>query len=208
MTPGPTPTATKPATAPSLPAAAPSLPAPKDFVDTCRLERSVCTPGDFQPPAPFPPDLQRPLALPTLSPGQPCPSSASQEISNGLFGGTALGTGVVRPIVGAPISAGRVSFRFDPLTGWYSVKTLWFSDPTYQGPAMMRGARLDGPGGIVLGEQPTLSALVIPPGDTLNGRDGWREAPGGTYIKALGCYGWQVDVLGSSTLIFFQAVAQ
>jgi hypothetical protein len=65
-------------------------------------------------------------------------------VSNVLLGGRALGTGHVRPIVGGRIVAGGVSFRFDPLIGWYSVKTLWFSDPTYQGPAMVRGARLDG----------------------------------------------------------------
>jgi hypothetical protein len=35
--------------------------------------------------------------------------------------------------------------------------------------------------------------VVIAPGQTPNHLVGWREDPVGTYIKAPGCYGWQVD---------------
>jgi hypothetical protein len=71
----------------------------------------------------------------------------------------------------------------------------------------IRGARIDAPGSIAFGEGPDQEELIFPPGPTVNGRDGWREAPGGTYVKAPGCYAWQVDGVGFSTIIVFRAVA-
>jgi hypothetical protein len=91
--------------------------------------------------------------------------------------------------------------------GWYSFKTLWFTEPSYQGPVRIRGARIDAPGPIAFGEGPDLAELIFPPGPTLNGRDGWRTAPGGTYVRAPGCYAWQVDGVGFSNIIIFRAVA-
>jgi hypothetical protein len=93
-----------------------------------------------------------------------------------------------------------------PRDGWYDIKTLWFVDPSYQGPVLVRGARIDGPGVIAFGESPDLGELIIPPGPTINeASDGYRTAPGGTYLKGPGCYAWQVDGIGFSTLIVFSA---
>jgi hypothetical protein len=109
--------------------------------------------------------------------------------------------------VNDPNPAVEITLDTEP-AGWYGFKTLWFTEPSYQGPARIRGTRIDAPGAMAFGERPDLAELIIPPGPTLNGRDGWREAPGGTYVKGPGCYAWQVDGVGFSDIIVFRAVAR
>lgn len=155
------------------------------------------------------PSSNRPLILPELASGQRCPVSASQKVTTLGFGGFALGSGPVRPdlpIARDPSAGVRLDLSV-PREDWFSVKTLWFVDPSYQGPALIRGARIDAPGPIAFGEAPDLAELVIPPGPTVNeASDGYRTAPGGTYVKAPGCYAWQVDGVGFSYVLVFQAV--
>ena len=93
-----------------------------------------------------------------------------------------------------------------PRDGWYGFKTLWLTMPSYQGPVLIRGGRIDAPGALAFGEGPDVSELVIPPGDTLNEVNGYRTAPGGTYFRVPGCYAWQVDDVGFSTIIVFRVV--
>ena len=115
----------------------------------------------------------------------------------------------MRADVPAPVT-GDVTGGFSPglgvVNGWYGLKTLWLTMPAYQGPALIRGGRIDAPGAMAFGEGPVVGELVIPPGDTLNENSGFRTAPGGTYFKASGCYAWQVDGIGFSTIIVFRAV--
>lgn len=179
------------------------LPVPANFEQACRLESQVCIEGTGKIPS----ELLRPLHLPTLEPGQPCPTTSGQRVVTAAFGGIALGSGLVRPLIAADGDTAHGVARLDPPTGeWYGFKTLWFSDPSYQGPWIVRGAGLGHPGFVAFGEQPSVSELVIPPGDTVNERDGWREAPGGTWVSGPGCYAWQVDGLGFSAVIVFKAV--
>jgi hypothetical protein len=42
-------------------------------------------------------------------------------------------------------------------------------------------------------------------GPTLNGRDGWRQWPGGTWLRTPGCYAWQIDGTDFSDVIVFEA---
>jgi hypothetical protein len=125
------------------------------------------------------------------------------------FAGVALGSGPARPQIWTSLDsvhpAQNIPFSY-LRDGWYQVKTLWFVDPSYQGPVLVRGARIDGPGVIAFGESPDLGELIIPPGPTLNeASDGYRTAPGGTYLKGPGCYAWQVDGIDFSTPIVFSA---
>jgi hypothetical protein len=53
---------------------------------------------------------------------------------------------------------------------------------------------------------PIPAALKRPPGPTLNGAGGWREAPSGLWVRAPGCYAWQVDGLTFSETIVVRAV--
>jgi hypothetical protein len=188
-------------------APASSLPIPADFREACRLESSVCS-GDFATSGPFPADLARPLALPSVPAGAPCPVSAGHPITTSAFGGLALGEGPARPLAAArDVDAARGIPLDAPYQGWLSFKTLWFTDPSYQGPVRIRGPRIDAPGEIAFGEGPDQAELIIPPGPTVNGRDGYREAPGGTYVRAPRCYAWQVDGVGFSPVIVFRAIA-
>jgi hypothetical protein len=100
--------------------------------------------------------------------------------------------------------------RLDPGTrqGWRSFKTLWSVDARYTGPVMIRGARLDAPGDMFFGEAPTAPQLIIPAGETLNEYEGNRTAPGGTYVHAAGCYGYQIDGPHLSQIIIVKVVGR
>jgi hypothetical protein len=156
--------------------------------------------------------LQRPLHLPTVK-GGTCPASSGRDYTNSLFGGIRLGRGPVLPLVAvtkpsdaAPARRGFLRFRkYAEHPGWFFLKTLWFSFPRYQGPALIRGRQLDGTGPVGIGEVPTTTDSLFHAGPTVNGGGGFREWPGGTWIRAPGCYAWQVDGMGFSYTIVFRA---
>lgn len=186
--------------------AARSLPTPASYAETCRLVGSWCLPTTGR----IPRELRRPLRLPELGPGESCPTSAGHAFKNSQFGGIALGRGPVQPLIaasGGEQTRGIVPFqRWSGGGHWWSVKTLWFSHPRYRGPVFIRGRRVGGSDQIVFGERPTLVDPQLPPTRTVNGRDGWREWPGATFIRHFGCYAWQVDGTSFSSLIVFKAV--
>lgn len=186
----------------------PSLPAPRTYTETCGLVGSWC---QREPSTGGVPDaLRRPLALPRVNVGGACPTTGGQRFDNGQFAGIALGEGPVQPLVaggGPEVERGRVVFRPYPgRRGWYSTKSLWFARPEYQGPVLIHGRRLDGPEMIVFGEAPSLVEPQLGPGATLNGRDGWRQWPGGTWLRRPGCYAWQIDGSNFSHVIVIEAV--
>lgn len=98
--------------------------------------------------------LHRPLELPTLEPGAECPTTTSTVDVEGI--GPALGDGPIYPaFVG---SDGVFSLGFgdpanEPVTidrrDWWGKKTLWVSDDTYRGMALVRGGRIDRDGEIL-----------------------------------------------------------
>ncbi len=185
------------------------LPTPQSYGETCSLVGSWC--GSSVPSGNIPATLRRRLHLPKVRQGAACPRASGWRIDNDQFAGTALGRGPVTPLIAPPQGAGDVRhgivpFRRSPGTKWWGVKTLWFSKPRYRGPVFIRGRRLDGTGSIVFGESPSLVDPQLPPGPTLNGTKGWRQWPGGTYIRSLGCYAWQVDGRNFSYMIAFKAV--
>lgn len=156
--------------------------------------------------------LRRPLHLPTLGPGGACPVTPGQRFDNGQFGGVTLGPGPVQPLVAPVTGAERVLQGIVPVgryasqPGWLEVKTLWFASPDYAGPIYIRGRQLDGPHQPVFGEgTPRSLEFQIGPGATINGTDGWREWPGATWLRATGCYAWQIDGTDFSHVIVFQA---
>lgn len=184
------------------PSTEPSLPAPQTYSDTCRLVSAWC---ELEPSTrAIPAELRRPLAFPTVLPGSYCPATAAgTQVSNGFFGGFALGEGPVQPIV----TGHRVQvFRPRGGRGWYGLKTLWFARPEYQGPVLIRGRQLDGPHEVVFGEGPSLIDPQLGYGSPLNSKDGWRTWPGATWLRTPGCYAWQIDGTDFSTVIVFEAL--
>ena len=134
------------------------------------------------------------------------------QYANDQFGGVALGHGPVQPLIVPnrssdvrPALRGELRFWHGD-QGWHQLKTLWFGLPSYQGPVLIRGRQLDGTNPVVFGEAPALVDPQLPPGPTVNGRHGYREWPGATWLRSPGCYGWQVDGLGFTRIFVFQAV--
>lgn len=185
-----------------------------NYRQVCETEGGVCS-GKIDSPDPLagnvPSTMLRPLHFPTMAPGQPCPATPGTRLDTSDFGGIALGTGPVRPLLPDAIEADALRGNADLLNPtrvppWLGFNTLWVSRPDYQGPFIVRAQRLDGPGTVLQGAGPNVPTLVIPPGPTINNYQGWRTAPGGTWVKTPGCYGWQVDGLTFSYVIVVNAV--
>ena len=153
----------------------------------------------------------RPLRLPDLPATAQCPTSSGNWLRTSSFGVIALGR--KRPVQpGVAVAHPRLALdgrlTLTPRSGdWWYVKTLWFAQASYQGPFLIRGARLDRDGVVRFGASPTASMIAIR-GATANGAGGFREVPGGTFVRAPGCYGWQVDGPGFSYRIIFKAITQ
>src|SRR5450755_3070505 len=77
--------------------------APIGYRDACASEGSVCVSNDVVGSVPA--ALMRALRFPVLRAGESCPATPGSEVDTADFGGVALGTGPVRPI----IAAGTVS---------------------------------------------------------------------------------------------------
>jgi hypothetical protein len=82
--------------------------------------------------------------------------------------------------------------------GWGALKTVWLSQPAYQGPVLVRGRQLDGSGAVRVGGVPTTKQFVLPAGPEVNGGDGYRPGIAYVWLRRAGCYGFQVDGIGFS----------
>ncbi|MDQ2813685.1 MAG: hypothetical protein M3Z75_17920 [Actinomycetota bacterium] len=177
---------------------------PATYQQICAYESDVCQPGTA---GEIPAALRRPLHFPVLRPGAACPTTPGHLLttSNG-GGGMALGNGPVRPLIAM---SGDLRHGVTDVTradGQLSFKTDWTSLPSYQGPFVVRATPLGRPGTIAFSfdTAPMVVPLVVPAGPTLNGTDGWRDAPGDTSVKTPGCYAWQIDGLTFSEIIVFR----
>ncbi len=177
------------------------------------------------PPDRVPAALRGPFHVPRLAAGARCPTTSGARFDNSELGGVRLGTAPVRPDIAnaGDLIHGRIVLGTTNIAGWYGIKTVWYSVPSYTGPWSVRAVRLSGRGAIDLsdepaprpGPEPDLSGgsrfsptgIVVPPGDTLNTGAGYRTDPRTTWITAPGCYAFQVNGLGFSELIVFQALA-
>jgi hypothetical protein len=169
----------------------------------CANEEDVCAgaPGSFS--GSLPGKLIRSLHFPAATRTH-CPSTSGHFVATADFASWALGNGPVRVGVAtgeASLRHGQVNLARGP-GSWENLKTHVFSVPDYQGPFLVRAKRLDLPGPVRLGAGPSQTApLVVPRGQTPNGTNGWREIPYFTFVKAPGCYGWQIDGLTFSDVI-------
>lgn len=153
---------------------------------------------------------QRPLNLPAISSGSPCPVTPGKEVSPNY--GIALGNGPVYPVgLGANATAYFGGAQQDG--GWYYVKVLWIGNRSYSGPVLVRGREIDKPNELGFG----LGSAVQPPTrlkelqlDTIANDASsaiWNEWPSYTVVRAAGCYAYQVDGTNFTETIVFKAVA-
>ncbi len=182
------------------------------------LLAAACGGDQTQTPSATPADIwqaleARPLRLPGLPPGAACPVASGGPVSPDF--GPALGDGPVYPVGG-----GVLLFGYEGVfagSEWGGQKVLWVSSPAYQGPALVRGAQLDGPNELRFegDSAPERELRLWPDG---NAEDpwpspspgwayGWRGRPSYTRVRAAGCYAYQVDGLGLSEVIVFRAEA-
>jgi hypothetical protein len=156
--------------------------------------------------------LERPYRFPSVAAGSPCPTSAPNfkaDLSR-LVGltGMAWGDGPAYP-GGLDTGEGEPILRYlDPIprrsaffgSAWFGNKVLWIIDSIYTGPVLLRGLQLDGPNDLRFdnGKLPP-RALKIPPAASP------RSRPSFTRVRAPGCYAYQVDGLGFSYAIVFEA---
>jgi hypothetical protein len=125
----------------------------------------------------------------------------------------AWGPGPAYPVIPASQSPARpiISFEFPPPAGlgdWGQQKVLWSIATAFRGRVVIRGRQLDGAGevrfdrwngGFDASRYPYPSASLH-----LSGSGGH---PATTRVKTAGCYAYQVDGRGVSTIVVFQAVS-
>jgi len=183
---------------------APAPPAGYQYTNVSFLPAGPCVPGQFRgvaaaplpasTPTPAPPVvdwapfLAKPLTLPAVSPGAACP--VSPQVS--LNGKVKQGKGVP----GYGYGKGPV-YLSGQLT-WYSGSQglIVITDPSYEGPVLVRAKRLDGTGAanIIAENSPSQSladgAIGIP---ETSSPPYWGVWFGAIAPSAPGCYGIQFD---------------
>jgi hypothetical protein len=155
--------------------------------------------------------LRRPLHLPTLAPGAACPLSHVDRRVRwegiNIFGGKGIGRGPVYP---ALPSAFFMAMRDEQYGGpWFGTKVFWYVQPSYRGPVLIRGRRLDGPQRMGFnGRRVANRELRIKRGETVSWEGqpaGSRGVPSGVRVLARGCYGIQIDGTRFSRVIVVSA---
>jgi len=168
----------------------------------------------FFPVVNDPTTLRRPLHLPALAPGAGCPvSQVDANVDFNSFGVAAgIGNGPAYPVglaSGTLTLAPAVNFNSKL---WGGQKVLWFVLPSYTGPLLIRGGRLDPPGGVVRFERGNVppKLLLIDRATAVSGgvspSTGARYRPSYTRLEAPGCYAYQVDGATFSEIVVFRAV--
>jgi hypothetical protein len=159
-------------------------------------------------------ELRRPLTAPQLSSGDPCPRTEAlvEALPN-----TVLLTGA-NPVFASPFGPdGARPIEHVAEDGWILLKTVWFADAEYDGPLLVRGRQLDGDNPLlfassetgVQGEAPqvcvgrTCYQEILLPGRSIPSSE-VRAWGGYTIVRAPGCYAFQVDGIGISTMIVVQ----
>ena len=153
--------------------------------------------------------LRRPLHIPRLASGTPCPVSVATRPPPD-YSAPALGRGPAYPIFPDAPTFGFF-YPVPRSQGWYPSdwggdKMLWIVAPHYRGPLLIRGRQLDG-SNLVRFEDGSLPAAEFRvPAGGVTSIGGFRDRGGYTRLRAPGCYAWQVDGTTFSRVIVFRAV--
>lgn len=157
--------------------------------------------------------LRRPLRLPAISPGGPCPVSTTASHTPAYGAGAGAGPFFVAGMSAAGVVEYSGGGEFTG-SDWGGQKTLRYADPAaYQGRALIRGVRIDGPGEVrftnYIERQDLATALQVDTSTVApQPSSTWPSWIGYTRIRldSPGCYGFQVDGVNFTEIIVFQAV--
>jgi hypothetical protein len=86
--------------------------------------------------------------------------------------------------------------------GWWGTKVLW-TVPRYYGAVLIRGGQLDGANALGFDIGPQWKRRVLPELRFTGPESGLH--PAATFVRAPGCYAYQVDTFRASYLIVFDA---
>jgi hypothetical protein len=138
----------------------------------------------------------------SIAVGETCPITPTTQLPSGT--GALAGSGPVYA-VGNVIAYGRLTSD-----GLLPAKVLWVAAPDYPGVALIRGRRLDGPGGVYFSNSRLVTSLrfeldtrVIAAGSD----QGWRYLPSTVNVEQPGCYGFQIDGPGWTSTIVMRALS-
>jgi hypothetical protein len=141
--------------------------------------------------------IHRPLHFPTVRRAGTCPVSRGKVMRGSYINGVVFGPGPVRMLVAmgnlGHLLEGNVDLLPSDTSGWFAFKTTWIVAASYQGPIIVRGRRIDGPGRVAILGGALSGPLVVPPGPTINDFSRNRTAPLGTYVSGPGCFAFQID---------------
>lgn len=157
--------------------------------------------------------LHRPLHIPRLAAGTPCPVSGPADFDFAKYGVTqGVGPGPAYPV--ALRQPGTIlDFEYPPSAAsviagskWGGNKVLWFVAPSYTRPVLVRGRQLDGSHGVrfELLRVPTKELRIAPVPEWLSPRRD-RGRASTTRVQAPGCYAYQIDGRSFSRIIVFEA---
>ena len=159
--------------------------------------------------------LHRPLHLPRLAAGAACPvSGVDRRVSwkaINIFGGSGIGAGPVYPGLGS--AGGHVNVTADTQYGgpWLGGKLFWYVRPSYRGPVLIRGRRLDAKGVMGFdGAKRPEPELRIHTYDTVSWSGqpaGSRGVPSSVRVLHPGCYAVQIDGTRFSRAVVFMVIA-
>jgi hypothetical protein len=144
------------------------------------------------------------LHIPTLADAAHCPRTDGDIVSKAF--GLALGDGPVYPVFASVGERpGTLDFRDSKQIGdFYAQKVLWIARPSYRGPILIRGGRIDQPGEMrfILGQGIPVTELRL----EANGEGKpWDNWPTSTLVREPGCYAYQIDGEGFSNVVTFAA---
>ncbi|NUR77463.1 MAG: hypothetical protein HOQ28_14410 [Thermoleophilia bacterium] len=153
--------------------------------------------------------LHRPLHLPQVASNAHCPvSRVDRRVDwprTHIFGGSGIGTGPVYPALGTRSALIYATRDTQFGSAWYGEKVFWYVLPSYRGPVLIRGRRLDGPERMGFnGTRTPLGELRIDTYDTVHWsgqRRGSRGIASGVRVLAAGCYGIQIDGTSFSRVV-------
>lgn len=153
--------------------------------------------------------LRRPLQIPRIAPGSPCPVAPLTRPARGY--GFTLGRGPAYPIGLGRAGTLRFTYPVQRSQLWYPSdwsgnKVLWSVAPRYRGPLLIRGRQLDGPNLVRFDNGSLPPADLRLRADAVASANGFRNRPSYTRLRAPGCYAWQVDGTTFSRVIVFRAV--
>jgi DNA-binding CsgD family transcriptional regulator len=135
----------------------------------------------------------RPLDLPSLEPGAPCPVDQPLAVFPGAASTAGVGPAYVTGLVGG----------FSRESGGIVAKTLLIPEQTARQPILVRGRQMDGPGQVAFDDlAPRTTSLLVSDFNTTSGSLWFRVV--GTVVSGEGCYALQLDSARYSEVIVFQ----